>query len=100
MLIFLMAVAYSLSSLAQEKTISGVITDEKDNAPLAGVSVMVKGTSIGTVTSAEGKFSLNVPSTAKFLVISLVDYVENEVAISSKTSYVIKLTSTSKLCQR
>jgi TonB-linked SusC/RagA family outer membrane protein len=96
MLIFLMAVACSLSSLAQEKTISGIITDDKDNSPLAGVSVMVKGTSIGTVTTAEGKFSLSVPATAKFLVVTLVDYVENEVAISSKTSYAIKLTSTSK----
>ena len=94
--IFLMAVAYSLSSLAQEKTVSGVITDDKDNTPLAGVSVIVKGTSIGTVTSTEGKFSLVVPATAKTLVISLVDYVESEVSIAGKSNFSIKMTSTSR----
>ncbi|MBN1925044.1 MAG: carboxypeptidase-like regulatory domain-containing protein, partial [Prolixibacteraceae bacterium] len=57
---------------AQSRTLTGTVTDADDGSALPGVSVVVKGTSIGTVTDIDGKFSLNVPSDAKFLRLSFV----------------------------
>src|SRR5690606_34471034 len=54
-----------------EKSISGTVTDQ-DGLPLPGVSVVVKGTTIGTVTNAEGKFSLSIPSGTEILQFSFV----------------------------
>ena len=67
------------SLLAQNSKISGKITDAK-NEPLVGASVLVKGTSNGTVTNTEGVFSLdNVPK-GSTLVVSFVGYTNKEVA--------------------
>ena len=51
------------------KTIAGTITDAKSSEPLAGVSVMVKGTTQGTTTDIAGKFSIAVPDKGAVLVI-------------------------------
>ncbi len=68
-----MAVVLAVSQLqAQQKTITGKVTDEK-GTPLVNVSVIIKGTSTGTVTKTDGSFSLNVPATAKTLVFSSVE---------------------------
>ena len=56
-------------SWSQTKTITGKIKDEKDGSPLAGVSIVVKGTTTGTTTGNDGSFSLNVPAGAKTLVV-------------------------------
>jgi dipeptide/tripeptide permease len=53
---------------AQTSTISGVVTSEEDGESVVGASVLVKGTSLGTVTGIDGKFTIaNVPSSAKTL---------------------------------
>jgi len=82
--------------LAQEKKISGVIIDDKDKTPLSGVSVVVKGSSSGAMTDADGKFTLTVPSGAKSLVVTRVDYVENEIPLGGKTTFMISMTSSTK----
>jgi TonB-linked SusC/RagA family outer membrane protein len=69
---------------AQNKTITGKVTDEQ-GTPLSDVSIVVKGTSIGTVTSASGNYSLSVPDNAKTLVFSAVSYVSQEVNIRSQS---------------
>jgi len=71
----------NIVAFAQTKTISGKIKDEKDGSPLAGVSVLVKGTSIGTTTKNDGTFSLSVPADAKTLVISSLNFESKEVSI-------------------
>ena len=71
---------------AQQKTITGKITDSKDGSPLVGASVTVKGTGTGTQTKADGSFSLTVPANANTLVISSVGYVTQEVNIAGQTS--------------
>lgn len=86
----------SVSLLAQDKTVTGKVTDDKDGTPLAGVSVIVKSTSIGTVTAADGTFSLSIPSNARVIVFSLVDYESTEVTIGNKTRFDIALSSTAK----
>lgn len=46
--------------------VSGVVTAEEDSQPVVGASVLVKGTTIGTITDVDGRFSIpNVPSSAK-----------------------------------
>ena len=71
----------NITAFAQTKTISGKIKDEKDGSPLAGVSILVKGTSIGTTTKGDGTFSLNVPADAKTLVISSLNFESKEVSV-------------------
>jgi len=86
--ILVMAIAMLLFTgqlLAQNKTISGKVTDQSSNAPIPNASVVVKGTSIGTTTKEDGTFSFSVPSTAKFLIISSVGKADLEVAIGNKS---------------
>ena len=75
-----------------EKTITGVVTDEQ-SAPLPGANVLVKGTTIGTVTDVNGTFSLNVPDEADILVISYVGYHAKEVRIGEQSVINVALTA-------
>jgi TonB-linked SusC/RagA family outer membrane protein len=78
--------------LAQTKTITGKIKDEKDGNPLAGVSIVVKGTSTGTTTASDGTFTLTVPVSAKILIISSLNYESKEVSVG-KGAINVSLTS-------
>jgi len=69
---------------AQNKTVTGKVTDE-NGSPVANVSVLVKGTSTGTVTKADGTYSINVPAEAKTLVFSGVGLETLEVSIGTKS---------------
>ena len=72
---------------AQDKVITGKVTDSKDGSPVVGASVLAKGSkSGGTVTNAEGVFSINVPSTTTSLIISYVGFGTQEIAIANKTT--------------
>ncbi len=59
--------------------------------PLEGVSVVVKGTSIGTTSDANGEFSLNVPDKQSILIISYIGYEEQQMAVGPQTYITIKL---------
>jgi len=74
----------SVTGLAQNKTITGRITDATGKG-IADVSVTVKGQATGTTTSAEGNFSLSVPPNATTLVFSSVGYSTVEVDINNRT---------------
>jgi len=80
--------------LAQNRTITGKVTDEKGNA-IPNASVLVKGTTVGTSTDNTGAFSLSVPANARTLVISSVGMGEKEVLLTSSDSYTVNLSSTS-----
>ncbi|QNA42915.1 SusC/RagA family TonB-linked outer membrane protein [Lacibacter sediminis] len=69
---------------AQSKTISGKVTDDS-GAPIANVSVQVKGSNVGTVTKEDGTYSLSVSNTAKTLIFSGVGLETVEVPIGSKS---------------
>lgn len=71
---------------AQTKTISGTITASDDGMPLPGVSVVVKGTTTGTVTNANGQYSLTVPTNATTLVVSFIGMKTQEIAIDGRSS--------------
>ena len=67
---------------AQTKTASGTVISTEDGLPVIGASVIVKGTTQGTVTNAAGWYSLTVPSSANTLVVSLVGMKSVEVVAS------------------
>lgn len=73
---------FSLSIFAQNKTVTGTVTDQ-DGTAVSGASVVVKGSNLGTNTDATGAFSLSVPASARTLVISFVGLGSQEVAIGS-----------------
>ncbi|HUR11954.1 MAG TPA: TonB-dependent receptor [Flavitalea sp.] len=76
---------------AQNKVISGKITDSKDGSGLPGVSVTVKGSGTGVQTGGDGTFRINVPSDATTLVISSVGFTAQEIDISGKTTADVSL---------
>ncbi len=97
--ISLMLMMCTLHVFAQDKTVTGKVTDEKDGSPMVGASVTVKGTSIGTTTNAEGKFTLKTPSTAKTIVVSSINYESAEISIANKTTVNVSLVSSDKSLQ-
>ena len=76
------------AAMQQAKKITGTVSDAM--GPVIGASVLVKGTSTGTVTDFDGKFSLNVKPGAT-LVVSYIGYLSKEVKIGSQTDYTIML---------
>ncbi len=76
---------------AQGVQITGNVSSSEDGAPLPGVSVVVKGTTVGTVTDINGKYSISVPSNATTLVFSFVGMRTQEVPISGKTQIDVTL---------
>lgn len=61
--------------------IKGVVVDSNNNNPLIGAAVVIEGTTIGTSTSVDGSFSLNVPQGKKILKVSYVGYIDQELNI-------------------
>jgi len=74
----------------QQKEVSGTVKD-KNGEPVPGVSVVVKGTTTGTITANDGIFRLNVPEDAKTLVFSFVGMKTQEVTITGETTFNIVL---------
>ncbi len=72
------------SSYAQ-RTITGVITDRETSESLIGANVLVKGTTVGTITDIDGSFSLDVPADADVLVISYAGYSDQEITIGESS---------------
>lgn len=71
---------------AQTVQITGKVTSAEDGNAVPGVSIVVKGTTIGTTTDFDGKYSLNVPTSATSLVFSFVGLKTQEVAIGGRSS--------------
>jgi TonB-linked SusC/RagA family outer membrane protein len=69
---------------AQTRPITGTVISADDGEPIIGASIIVKGTTTGTVTNIDGVFELNVPSSATTLVISYVGMTPLEVAITDQ----------------
>ncbi|MBC7886646.1 MAG: SusC/RagA family TonB-linked outer membrane protein, partial [Ferruginibacter sp.] len=70
--------------------VTGKVTNN-NGEPLVGVNVMIKGTSIGKMTDAEGKFSISVPSQKSILVISHTGYASKEISVGSMTEINVRL---------
>jgi TonB-linked SusC/RagA family outer membrane protein len=70
---------------AQQRTITGTVTSAEDGLGVPGVSIVVKGTQMGTVTDFNGQYTLMVPGTAEFLVFSFVGLQTQEILIGDRT---------------
>lgn len=82
-----------ISAYAMDKIIRGVISDANDGAPLTGANVVVKNSSLGTVTDLDGSFELTVPDDANILVISYTGYATREVTIGNQSVINVALES-------
>ena len=83
-LLLAVGMAFSTGLYAQQKTITGKITDAGNN-PLPGVSVVVKGTTVGTVSDVDGNYNLPIPADAKLLLYSYIGMTTQEVAVGDQS---------------
>lgn len=91
---FFLSIMFFMGSVliqAQTKQVTGTVTSSGDNQPIPGVSVSVKGTTLGTVTNLDGGFELTVPQDAKSLVFSFIGMKNYEVEIGTQTNFSIKM---------
>ncbi len=87
-LLFLLATSMAW---AQERSVSGKVTSQEDGTALPGVNVVVKGTTNGTVTDAEGNYKISVPSSGGSLVFSFIGLSTTEVEIGDRTTVDVSL---------
>ena len=78
-------------STAQTKQLTGTVVSAGDGTPIPGVSVAVKGTTLGTITSMDGAFEIQVPNDSKTLVFSFIGMKNFEVEIGSQTNFNISM---------
>jgi TonB-linked SusC/RagA family outer membrane protein len=83
-LVFLLTLA---SASAYAQTVTGTVTAASDGTPVPGVSVLLKGSTSGTTTDAEGKFSLSVPDPQNsVLVLSFIGFATQEIAVGNQST--------------
>lgn len=80
---------FTAISAKGQSTVSGTVIDEAQN-PLPGVNVFVKGTTTGTVTDAEGHYSLSVPENAN-LIFSFIGYGKKEISVNNRSIIDVEL---------
>ncbi len=88
-LLIMAVLSVSAWALAQNRQISGTVTNA-DGKPIAGATVLVEGTSTGTTTNAEGKFSVSAPANGT-LAVSFIGYESVKVAVAGKTQVNVSL---------
>lgn len=79
------ALVIGLSAWAQERVVSGKVSSQEDGSALPGVNVVLKGTTNGTVTDADGNFKLTVPANGGSLVFSFIGLQTEEVVIGQRS---------------
>jgi len=84
---------FSTLLFAQNKTLSGKITDQTTNEPLVGATIVVKGTTTGTVTDSLGRFTLSAAPEAKTITVSYVGYISQDVNIGGNAALQVKMVS-------
>ena len=78
------------------KTVTGVVSDEDGN-PMPGVTVLLKGTTTGTVTDFDGKYSLEVENEESILIFSFIGMAPQEVPVAGTTEISVTLSSSAEL---
>ena len=84
LLSMVLMIAFSGHVMAQ-KTVTGSVTGEEDDIPVPGVNVIVKGTSVGTVTDIDGKYQIGVPDDGGILVFSFIGLTTEEVVVGNQS---------------
>jgi TonB-linked SusC/RagA family outer membrane protein len=95
-LTYLIFILLPFAVAAQTRTITGKVTSSEDGQPLPGVSVVVQGTTKGTVTDVEGNYSIGLNPSESILVFSFVGYTTQTIAVGDKTAIDIILSEDTK----
>ncbi|SHM70316.1 TonB-linked outer membrane protein, SusC/RagA family [Cyclobacterium lianum] len=85
MLLLLLLLANSQTLWAQSRTISGLVTESSSGDPVLGASVLIQGTTRGTVTDLDGRFELEVPSDEAVLVFSYIGFQSQELVVGNRS---------------
>jgi len=80
--------------MAQDRVVTGKVTDSKDGTPVVGATVQAKGTRTGTSTKNDGTFSISIAPSVTTLVISSIGFATQEISINGKTSVDVSFVST------
>src|SRR5690606_30983721 len=83
MMLLMLSMLLISSTVIAQRTVRGTVTDAADGLPLPAVSVVVRGTTVGTATLADGTYTLNVPSGSNEIIVSMVGYVSQTLPIGS-----------------
>lgn len=81
----------SLQLIYAQRQVTGTVRGGDNNEPLIGASVLVTGTKVGTITDANGKFSVAVPENASTLQISFIGYTSQEVSVKGASDVQVTL---------
>ena len=82
----LLLMLLALSSFGQGRSITGTVTSSEDGSPLPGVTVLIKGTQVGTITDAEGKYQLNLEASTGTIQFSFIGMVTRELKLDASTN--------------
>jgi TonB-linked SusC/RagA family outer membrane protein len=82
---------------AQGRTVTGTVTSGDDKAPIPGVNVVVQGTSKGTVTDIDGKYSIELAPAENVLVFSFVGFTSQTISVDQQTTINVELAADSKV---
>jgi TonB-linked SusC/RagA family outer membrane protein len=74
-----------------QRTVKGTVTTSLDNSPLVGVTIQVKGTNTGTITDANGRFSISVPDDQAVLIFSFIGFETEEITVGGQSTIDISL---------
>ncbi|HDR51915.1 MAG TPA: SusC/RagA family TonB-linked outer membrane protein, partial [Mariniphaga anaerophila] len=86
LMLFGIAFIGMLTVEAQVRRVTGTVTGADDGSPIPGVSVVIRGTTLGTVTNIDGEYTLQVPQESNVLIFSFVGMASQEVAIDGRTN--------------
>ena len=87
-IILLLSVTFAFG---QSRTITGKITDARNGKGIPGVSVVFRGTTAGTTSSADGSYSINVPQSAQSITFSSIGFGTQEIALGSSNTIIVSL---------
>lgn len=92
-----MALIMSFQLMAQQRRVSGTIVDSRDQSAMIGANIMEKGTSNGTVTDIDGRFSLDLNTSSPVLVISSIGYQTLEVVVGNRNTLNLEMNEDTEL---
>ena len=83
--------AMGTAALAQSRTVTGRVTSGTEGGNIPGVNVLVKGTTTGAITDADGAYSVSVPGNGATLVFSFIGYATQEVPVGDRSTIDVQL---------
>lgn len=93
LLLGLMLFCVASEAFSQSRVITGTVTSVEDGMGVPGATVLVKGTTVGTATDIDGKYSINLPSGSDILVFSFVGMESQEITVGNRTTVNVVLQS-------